>query len=207
MSLPRIASRRARGAARGRERVARVPRTLFRRVRVHGASGIVRLCSAGVPFDALDHRGRRLWIPRSPRRVRAPRARAAPGSGSTVARGCPWIPAPNGTPSTSRAAPEHRRGGSARPGRAITNDSAPSSPSPGGPSRFQAEETPEYVTVHGHGRAQPARVGAGAQLADFGLSSRNSGCRQSNAKSASFDNLARCGMIHLGQKNLKSSMY
>ena len=63
-------------------------------------------------------------------------------------------------------------------------------PSPGGPSRFQAEETPEYVTVHGHGRAQPARVGAGVQLADFGLSSRNSGCRQSNAKSAGFDNSA-----------------
>ena len=141
MSLPRIASRRARGAARGRERVARVPRTLFRRVRVHGASGIVRLCSAGVPFDALDHRGRRLWIPRSPSKTLdskvsatlARTARVAPGSSSTVARGCPWIPATNGTPSTSRAAPEHRRGGSARPGRAITNDSAPSSPSPGRP--------------------------------------------------------------------------
>jgi len=65
-------------------------------------------------------------------RARTPR-RAAPGSGSTVARGCPWIPAANGTPSTSRAAPEHRRGGSARPGRAIMNDSAPSSPSPGRP--------------------------------------------------------------------------
>ena len=60
MSLPRIASRRARGAARGRERVAHVPRTLFCRVRAHGASEIVRRCSAGVPFDALDHRGRRL---------------------------------------------------------------------------------------------------------------------------------------------------
>ena len=43
-------------------------------------------------------------------------ARVAPGSSSTVARGCPWIPATNGTPSTSRAVPEHWRGGSARPG-------------------------------------------------------------------------------------------
>jgi hypothetical protein len=67
---------------------------------------------------------------------------------------------------------------------------------PGGPSRFQAEETPEYVTVHGHGRAQPARVGAGAQLADFGLSSRNSRSWHSIAKSASFDNSAPLREIH-----------
>jgi hypothetical protein len=67
---------------------------------------------------------------------------------------------------------------------------------PGGPSRFQAEETPEYVTVHGHGRAQPARVGAGAQLADFGLSSRNSRSWHSIAKSASFDNSAPLQEIH-----------
>ena len=39
---------------------------------------------------------------------------------------------------------------------------------PGGPSRFQAEETPEYVTVHGHGRAQPTRVGAGVHCTCFG---------------------------------------
>ena len=118
--------------------------------------------------------------------------------------------------------PEHEPGGPRAPAGALRGLGAPSRTTrrraarpPGGPSRFQAEETPEYVTVHGHGRAQPARVGAGAQLADFGLSSRNSGCRQSNAKSASFDNLARCGMIHLFRiyflasvkKNLKSSMY
>ena len=67
---------------------------------------------------------------------------------------------------------------------------------PGGPSRFQAEETPEYVTVHGHGRAQPARVGAGVQLADFGLSSRNSRSWHSIAKSASSRNSAPLREIH-----------
>jgi hypothetical protein len=59
MSLPRIASHRARGVPRGRKRVFGVPRTLFDRVRAHGASGIVRLCTAGVPFDPLGHRRRK----------------------------------------------------------------------------------------------------------------------------------------------------
>ena len=59
MSLPRIAPHRARGVPRGRKRVFGVPRTLFDRVRAHGASEIVRLCTAGVPFDPLGHRRRK----------------------------------------------------------------------------------------------------------------------------------------------------
>ena len=81
--------------------------------------------------------------------------------------------------------PEHEPGGPRAPAGALRGLGAPSRTTrrraarpPGGPSRFQAEETPEYVTVHGHGRAQPARVGAGAQLADFGLSSRTIECQE-----------------------------
>ena len=58
-SLTRIAPHRARGVPRGRKGVFGVPRTLYDRIRAHGASGIVRLCTAGGPFDPLGHRRRK----------------------------------------------------------------------------------------------------------------------------------------------------